>query len=156
MLLPIFGNTTYNPTKGLKEEEKKEFDNLRVHNITLASFTIVIVTLILAFPDQTRILQNVDSLMYFSISLVCFFNASYFALFRMHPVYWYIGDTIEMTGILSLGIGFLIFISKLANTFGLDKVYGIFLVYNVFLISLIALATVGVFLYKDFFFPKRT
>jgi hypothetical protein len=149
MILPIFGNVHYKTGEKLTPEEEKEFDNLRSHNITLASFTITLIAIIFAF-NNNQITNNVNSLLYFSISLICFFNASYFSLFRMNPIYWYVGDTIEMTGILSLGLGFLLLISKEVNSFELN------IVYIIFLISLSTLSIVGIILYKDHFFAKRT
>lgn len=124
MLLPILGKFNYNEHSQLTDSEKKEFESLKSHNITLASFVIVVIAIILAFPQMTQhtqtvsqntIQENIDSLLYFSIAMTCFFIASYFSLFRMNSLYLYIGETLETTGILSLGIGLILLVSKLSQ-----------------------------------------
>jgi hypothetical protein len=150
--MPKLARLDYSAKPNFSTGELREFDNSRTHNITLASFVIVLLAVILAFPQnaiEDKIKQNVDSLLYFSISMSCFFIASY--LFTLQTMRWfpYLGDILEITGILSLGIGFLVLISKLVND---PRLY---VVYFIFLASLVFLATITTYYERRIFFPKK-
>ena len=79
--------------------EKKHYDNFRSHSITLASFTMTVIAIIVALPgvvnvnpteqhdkqkivDQSIVDQNTKSLFYLSLAMISFFISSYLFLLR--------------------------------------------------------------------------
>ncbi|AIC16145.1 membrane protein of unknown function [Nitrososphaera viennensis EN76] len=130
MLVPIFD-------KGMRDSpnqsEIKTFSEYRVHNITLATFSIVAIALILGFNPE-NISKHVDELFFLSISMFCFFVASYLLVIRPNRWIPFAGRTFEYTGLLAIAIGFVYLIS---NTIPDDRlVYS----YIVFFIGTLAIA----------------
>src|SRR6185312_12354475 len=135
--IAAFSNYNFNEDRDPTESENTEYNNLKTTNITLASFTVVLIALIFD-SNKTDISTNTNSLFYFSISMVCFFIASYFSTFRNKFIFFYMGETIELTGIISLGIAFILLVTTLPNTN-----FGIYIIFLILIIGIITLASVG-------------
>src|SRR5689334_4591027 len=85
----------------LQPDEKKHYDDKRNHNITLASFTIVAIAVIVALPRQ-EVQKHVGALFYLSISMFLFFIASYLVDYRSNRFGPYIAKSFEYTGIMGV------------------------------------------------------
>ena len=140
----------------VSEKEKQQYDSFRSHSITLASFTMTVIAIIIAFPKQEQFSANLMSLVYLSVALVSFFIASYLYVFRTNRWFPYIGESLEYMGIIAVGIGLLSLMenvaqSNIADNTSVNSIILINIVYAIFLIGMIAIAYKEISLTKTFF-----
>lgn len=103
------------------EMQREEYNNSKTHNITLASFTIVAISVILAWPTNTLTqpeqVQAIDSVFYLSIGMIAFFVASYLFTIRITRLYVFTAQSLEYMGIIATALGFLdLFLLKVNDT----------------------------------------
>jgi hypothetical protein len=121
--------------KGASEGEKQEYERSRSQNLTLAAFSIAA----LGFILSTTVVPETNTLFgigYLSVAMFSFFIAAY--LFKYRPKKWfpYIGETLELSGILCIGVGFYYVIAKIfSNNIPLA---GLYLAFLVALIAIVA------------------
>jgi hypothetical protein len=151
--------------------EKKHYDNFRSHSITLASFTMTVIAIIIAFPidesadpaeeqkvmplqKQTKenlVSQNIMSLFYLSLAMVSFFIASYLFLLRETRWLVYTGESLEYMGIVSVGIGLLSLMQNITNN---NNILGV--IYAFFVIGITIIAIIQIWISIRFFYPKKS
>lgn len=119
----------------IEEREEEEWNNFRNHNITLASFTIVAIAVIVAFPSQ-QLQKNIDALFYLSLAMFAFFTASYLLNFRINRWGPYIANCLETVGVIGVGFGLLGLIQNVIQ----DE--AVWLVYAVFAFGILAIAAI--------------
>jgi hypothetical protein len=111
-------------------EETEIYHNQRTHLITLASFVIVGISIIVALPKdditQAQALAINDSLFFLSIGMASSFIGSY--LFSTMPNRWFpfTGETLEYIAIMATGIGLFNLIQFLTIELRVQIVYIIF------------------------------
>lgn len=88
------------------QDEIEHFKEYRVHNVTLATFVIAAVLLILGL-NLNDISRYANALLYLSIGMFSFIFASYLLVFRLNRWTPYLGRTFEFTGLIAIAIGFL-------------------------------------------------
>jgi hypothetical protein len=134
------------------EKEKEEYKDARTHSITLASFVIVAISVILAWPANTLTTPQqgvaIDSVFYLSIGMISFFIGSY--LFTIRVTRWFVfaAESLEYTGIIATGLGFLELFHLKVDDYRVNALYSLF----VFAIGL--LAYLDVHFNRRFFFQK--
>jgi hypothetical protein len=133
----------------LGKAEKKHYDNFRSHSITLASFTMAIIALIVAFPNPTQLSTNVKSLFYLSIAMTSFFISSYLFTFRQNRWFPFTGESLEYMGLVAVGIGLLGLIQNLTKGNPLLS-----MVYALFVIAVILIAALQIRMVINYFYPK--
>lgn len=153
MLVPLASSIrgTYMNFEGntmpLGKAEKKYYDNFRSHSITLASFTMTIIAIIIAFPRPELVSQNVKALLYLSIAMVSFFISSYFFLLRENRWFPFAGESLEYMGIVAIGFGLLDLVQNI--TLG-NQLIGT--VYTIFVIAMIGIAAKQIHIIIRFFY----
>jgi len=104
------------PSKGERERYNRE----RSNNLTLAGFSLSALTFILTLApnrsddtntnEETLIsLSLQETLVFLSISLVCFIVASYLLQQKTRKIYPYTADSLEFLGLISIGAAMLSF-----------------------------------------------
>lgn len=131
----------------LGKAEKKYYDNFRSHSITLASFTMTIIAIIVAFPKPELVSENVKALLYLSIGLVSFFVSSYFFLLRENRWFPFTGESLEYMGIVAIGFGLLDLVQNLTRNDPLIST-----VYAIFVIVMIGIAAKQIHIIIRFFY----
>ncbi len=131
------------------ESTAGEYQFSRTQLISLAFFTIAIITLVAVRSDLTES-NFVYGLSYLSVAMFCFFIGSYLFIFQHKgnriP---YIGETLEFVGIVALGIGFFyIVIEIVPDSISLE------ILYLLFLSALVAVASYEVYINYRFFHPR--
>ena len=99
--------TEYFKNDVLNEEQRTEFRHSRNHNLILASFVMIPISITLNLHGIESLSLQKIGLYYFSFSLLCFFIAS--VLFHTRFKIWlpFTGDILEKMGIVSVTVGFL-------------------------------------------------
>jgi hypothetical protein len=150
----------------LGKAEKKHYDDFRTHSITLASFTMTVIAVIVALPgilgvtpadqqarhnvvDQSIIDHNIKSLFYLSLAMISFFISSYLFLLRENRWFVYTGESLEYMGIVAVGIGLLSLMLNVTNSWFLG------IVYLVFVIGITIIALIQIRISVRFFHPKK-
>jgi hypothetical protein len=133
----------------LGKAEKKHYDNFRSHSITLASFTMTIIALIVAFPNPGELSANIKSLFYLSIAMTSFFISSYLFMFRRYRWFPFIGESLEYMGLVAMGIGLLSLIQNLTKGNPLLS-----MVYAFFVIAVILIAALQIHIIIRYLYPK--
>jgi hypothetical protein len=114
-LVKILGAFTPNLSRWLRVApqggEVSGFFRERTNSLTLAGFSMTALTLFLtiATAQSTIHYKIIDTVFYLSISLVCFIISSYVVSFGVNRIYSYACTTIEVIGLLSVGIALLLF-----------------------------------------------
>lgn len=148
-MTPIDSKTPF-LIKAVTEEGKNQYQSSRSHNITLASFSIAAIALITSRNDLN--IQNLQfGIAYLSIAMFCFFIGSYLFVFRQKGnIIPYYGETLELAGILSLGIGFFYVVTQLfLENVALD------LLYLAFFFTLVGVAAYELRLNIRYFYPRQ-
>lgn len=105
------------------------YDSYRTHSITLASFTMTIIAIIVAFPNANQLIQNIMSLSYLSLAMVSFFISAYLFPLRQGRWFVYTGESLEYLGVVAVGIGLLSLLLNLTKgNDWLGLVYGLFVI----------------------------
>ena len=112
------------PSKGERERYNRE----RSSNLTLAGFSLSALTFILTLApnrsDDTNTNEETlislplqETMIFLSISLVCFIVASYLLQLKTRKIYAYTADSLEFLGLISIGAAMLsFFFSNFAQT----------------------------------------
>ena len=106
-LIAVTTPTNYFKSNILSEDQKLEFRNGKNHNMVLASFTIIAISISISLTDiRTNDLEKIG-LYFFFFALFCFFISS--VLFHSRFTVWlpFTGDIIEKVGIITVVTGFL-------------------------------------------------
>ncbi len=127
----IFGYSFFNSVPETKEIE--HYEKERSNNLTLAGFSLAAITLFLTLGASTveQPLPAVsDTTFYLSIALVSFISASYLYTLQTSRWYSYFGDSLELIGLLSVGISLLLFFDFIfTNNNKIEIVYYLFFLF---------------------------
>ncbi len=115
------------------QDEIEHFKEYRVHNVTLATFVIAAVLLILGL-NLNDLSKYANALLYLSIGMFLFISASYLLTFRPDRIIPYLGRTFEFTGLIAIAIGFLVLIANI-----IPNQIPILVAYFVFLIGIVGI-----------------
>jgi hypothetical protein len=164
MLVPIFSpkrKRYMNIEDDLSRPEKEQrmmpigkyentlYDDYRSHSITLASFTMAIIAIVVAFPTVDLVNQNIVSLYYLSLAMVSFFISAYLFPLRRNRWLVYAGESLEYMGVVAVGIGLL---SLILNRTNYDE--WLALIYGLFLLAITAVAAIQIRVSIRFFYGR--
>ncbi len=132
------------------DAELERFRRERPNNLTLAGFSLAALTLFLTVGttplDPSRSLNVRDTTFYISISLVCFIIAAYLFPIATNRYFSYIADSLELLGLLSIGIGMLLFF---LNNFA--EISNVQVVYWILFIAVIVIGSLEIYFYSEMF-----
>ena len=151
------------PYVPLQPSEVAEYQYWRIGLLTLAFFSITVITLTLTLFDPTD--PNFEyGLGYLSLAMFCFFISSYMFIFlrkkqngkqgekqyEKRITFPYIGETLEFVGIVALGVGFYYIVILVA-----PALISLEILYLSFLSALVGVAVYELHENRSFLHPRR-
>jgi len=142
--------------KPVNDYAESLYQNARNQNITLAAFSTAVLALLFSVdlpntdPNTTN--QNFDfGIIYISLATFFFIIASFTYILLRSRRFPYVGQTLEYTGLIALGIGFFHVIRVILS--GSDLLNVILL--PAFVIGLLVVAGYELYLNFRYFYPKH-
>ena len=133
--------------KGFPDEKTGKDYHLHHERITLtlAGFSITVLALLLSIHFQ-QLVQISSTLEFFSVAFATLIMSSLFIRWRFRNFFIYLADVFLITGLLSIGCGFLVFFAEFFSLYDSSTIVFIILVVVLFL----------TFLANYFFFDRYT
>jgi hypothetical protein len=158
-LIKIIGAFTPNLRVWLKAApqggEINAYFRERSNSLTLAGFSLAALTLFLtiATANQSLHYKTIGTVLYLSISLVCFIVSAYIINFSVNRISSYGATTLEMIGLISVGIALLLFFVE--NVIDNSNMQNIQAVYWVLFAAAIVIAFLEVLYQHKMKFPSN-
>jgi hypothetical protein len=90
----------------IDNDQREQYRNSKNHNITLTAFTLGAIALVISNESISRSLNLQLGIAFLSGAMFCFFIGAYlFSFLSRRQWFPYIGDTLELVGILALAMG---------------------------------------------------
>jgi hypothetical protein len=136
--------------------EINSFYRERSNSLTLAGFSLAALTLFLTIgtADQSTHYNIIGTILYLSISIVCFIISAYITNFSVTRISSYSATTMEMIGLISVGIALLLFFIE--NVIDNSNMQNIQAVYWVLFAAAIVIALLEVFFQHKIKFPVKS
>lgn len=132
------------------------YQNARNQNITLAAFSTAVLALLFSvdLPNTDAITRNENfdfGIIYISLATFFFIIASFTYILLRSRRFPYVGQTLEYTGLIALGIGFFHVIRVILS----ESVLLNFILLPLFVAGLLAVAGYELYLNFRYFYPKQ-